>query len=168
MGFTVASKDVGEVSVFELSGELDSRSAPELESALLDSLAKERRNLLLDFSRLEFISSAGLRVLVMVGKRLAAEGGQLVLCALNAEVRQIFDLVGMSDLFVTRPSRGEALQWLSENAKVVQVSSLAAKLLGKGDGTGVPRHGASGQGDSERSSLAAELLGLERDAKPRS
>lgn len=157
--------DHPEVHILALSGQLDSRSAPELERELLSSLAKKRHSILLDFSQLEFISSAGLRVLVMTGKRLAAQGGALALCTLPPAVLEVFEVAGMTPLFPIHPSRAEAVRWLSRSTKLSRVSSLADSLLRKQDSERLPPRLPSAAGGGERSSLAAELL-KDDDPKP--
>jgi stage II sporulation protein AA (anti-sigma F factor antagonist) len=160
MGFEVQRTDHGEVTILALSGELDSRAAPDLEGELLGSLSEDRGSLLLDFAQLDFISSAGLRVLVMVSKRLAAEGGGLVLCGLNPEVQRVFDIVGMSEFFPIKPRRAEAIQWLAKSVRTARICSLAEALLRQNEsGAAGVRSRSSLGSESRRSSLAAELLG---------
>jgi anti-anti-sigma factor len=64
-----------------------------------------------DFSGVEYISSAGLRVLLVAAKRMG--GGGLVLCALTEPVRQVFDLAGFLPLFAVEASRDGALARLA-------------------------------------------------------
>lgn len=154
MALEIETVDHPEIGILLLEGEVDSRTAGELEDALLEELRGDRTSVLLDCSRLDFISSAGLRVLVMVGKRLAAEGGRLALARMAPSVREVFDVAGMSRLFSIHADREQALQWLDESARVARVSGLAGDLLGEETGHRGPRTG----GDFEKSNLAADLL----------
>jgi anti-anti-sigma factor len=62
-----------------------------------------------DFGGVSYISSAGLRVLLVAAKRLRAGRGTLVLCALGDPVRQVFDLAGFLPLFTVEATRALAV-----------------------------------------------------------
>jgi anti-anti-sigma factor len=144
------------VTVVALAGQLDSRTAPELEKSLLQLVAKGERELLIDLAALDYVASAGLRIFVMVGKRLAADGGRLALCAVNASVLKVLEVSGFVSLFPLLPNRREAIPWLLANARAARVSSLAGELLRKEGGAPAPRPAAGA--DREKSAYAAELL----------
>ena len=79
-----------------LEGRLDTMTAPELEAAIkqeMDSI----ESLTLDFTGLEYISSAGLRVLLSAHRALAGKGGMKV-THLNEIVREVFDVTGFADI----------------------------------------------------------------------
>lgn len=162
MPFEVQTKDEGKVLVVALAGQLDTRSAPQLEKALDAPVTAGRTEILVDCARLDFVTSAGLRVLLMTGKRVAAAGGRLALCALNPSVREVFDISGFASLFPILPAREPALEWLATNVKAAKVSHLADDLLARresGRKEGRPAHGAA---DAERSALGARLLGSKK------
>ena len=81
---------------FILEGRLDTLTAPELEMALKDTL-EQPGNLELDLENLEYISSAGLRVLLAAQKAIAANG-ELKVTHVNEEVMDIFEVTGFSDI----------------------------------------------------------------------
>ncbi len=91
------TKDLKEkdLTVF-LEGRLDTTTAPELEGELKDSIA-DVANLTLDFSKLEYISSAGLRVLLSTQKIMKKQG-EMTVKNPSEEVREIFDVTGFSDI----------------------------------------------------------------------
>lgn len=144
------------VTVVALAGQLDSRAAPDFEKALLKLLADKKHEILLDLTALEYVASAGLRVFVMVGKRLQADGGRLALCALNESVMKVFEISGFVPLFPILPNRREAIPWLLANARTGRISSLAGEILRRDAGSA--RSAAPGAADREKSSYAAELL----------
>ena len=98
----------GRVLVVAPVGRVDSNSSPQLESRLLAHLAKGEQRIVIDMHGVEYISSAGLRVLLMLGKRLG-ESGRLVLCSLGPAVRQVFELAGFVPIFNVETSREVAL-----------------------------------------------------------
>lgn len=79
-----------------LEGRLDTATAPQLEQFFLQSL-KGVTLLTLDFSRLDYISSAGLRVLLSAQK-LMAKQGEMKLCGVNDTIMEIFEITGFSDI----------------------------------------------------------------------
>ncbi len=100
---------VGDVTVLAVDGRIDSGTAPVLGERLTAALAASGRRLVLDFSRLEYISSAGFRILLLAAKRAETGGCRLVLCGISGKVRQLFDLGGFLDLFAISGSREEGL-----------------------------------------------------------
>jgi anti-anti-sigma factor len=95
--------------VISPSGRIDSTTSDALEQVLTQAFEAGDRRLVVDFDRVSSISSAGLRVLLVAAKRLRAERGVLVLCALGEPVRQVFDLAGFLPLFAVERSRDLAL-----------------------------------------------------------
>ena len=79
-----------------LEGRLDTTTAPELEKALKDSI-EAATELTLDFAALDYISSAGLRVLLSAHKTMSKKGGMKVVNA-NEMVREVFDVTGFADI----------------------------------------------------------------------
>ena len=79
-----------------LEGRLDTTTAPELEAALKTSL-DGADSLVLDFAKLDYISSAGLRVLLTAHKAMSAKGGMKVK-NVNEIVREVFDVTGFADI----------------------------------------------------------------------
>jgi len=164
MPFELATKEEGKVLVVALSGQLDTRASPKLEKSLDEALSAGRGEVLVDCSRLDFITSAGLRVLLMTGKRLASAGGRLALCSLNPSVKEVFDVSGFASLFPIHPTREGALSWLAENVESARVSHLAEDLLSRHeDARRVSR--PPGGADPERAELAAELLTQKKSKK---
>ena len=79
-----------------LEGRLDTMTAPELEAELNSSL-KNAESLVLDFSKLNYISSAGLRVLLSAHKIMTGKGGMKV-THVNEIVQEVFDVTGFADI----------------------------------------------------------------------
>ena len=82
--------------LIELDGRLDTITSPELENILKSEL-DEVSALSFDFSKLEYISSAGLRVLLSTKKKMDQQGSMEIINS-NEIVREIFDITGFSDI----------------------------------------------------------------------
>ena len=89
------SRDGGRLTL-AVQGRLDTNTAPELEEALADADATEIE---FDFAGLEYISSAGLRVLLAAKKSLIGSGGGMSVLNANDTVRNVFEITGCSELF---------------------------------------------------------------------
>jgi len=77
-----------------LQGRLDASNSPALEMEILRNIEGGTRRLLLDFSDLQFIASAGVHVALAAAKRMKAVNGQLVLCSLSGAVADVFQVSG--------------------------------------------------------------------------
>jgi anti-anti-sigma factor len=97
MNLTVDSTPA--LTCITIEGELDTATAPDLETAIQGCLAEGASALLLDLSNTDYVSSMGLRVFLSTLKSLKASGGRLVLAGLNEEVQEIIDLAGFAPLF---------------------------------------------------------------------
>lgn len=98
---------VGTVRVVSPVDRIDSKTAKSFEDGLMGEIAAGNKLVLVDFAKLTYISSAGLRVLLMAAKRLKAAGGGFSLCAVNAGIREVLDVSGFSkilDIQVDRPA----------------------------------------------------------------
>jgi anti-anti-sigma factor len=100
---------VGGVTVVEVRGRIDSTTAPVLGERLTASLGGPKVRVLLDLSRIEYISSAGFRILLLAAKRADETESRLVLCGVSGRVRHLFDLGGFIDLFPIAGSRDEGI-----------------------------------------------------------
>ena len=93
---TINKKQNGANLEIALEGRLDTMTSPELEAELTRSLPGAD-SLVLDFSKLDYISSAGLRVLLSAHKALAGKGGMKV-THVNDIVQEVFEVTGFSDI----------------------------------------------------------------------
>lgn len=99
-------------AIFQVKGRLDATSTPELEKKVLLSLEKGVRHLVMDFSELEYINSAGLRILVMVYQRLNPRGGRVIICGVRDYIAEIFDISGYNRIFSMQSDMRVALREL--------------------------------------------------------
>jgi anti-anti-sigma factor len=95
--------------VLEPVGRLESKTSPDLDKKVVALLAAGERRFVVDLGATDYVSSAGLRVLLMLAKKLTGGGGKLVLCGLNAQVRDVFEIAGLGALFAIHPTRAAAL-----------------------------------------------------------
>jgi len=94
----ISKKTENDVCELSLTGRLDTTTAPQLEEVLKELFAQETKDLVLDMSQLDYISSAGLRVLLFAQKSLNAAGGKLTLKHVKPEIMEVFEITGFTDI----------------------------------------------------------------------
>lgn len=85
--------------VLALGGQIDSTSAIEFEDKIVSLIANGTYHFIVDFSKVKFVSSAGLRVLLLAAKKVKPYSGKITLCNLSKDVREVFEISGFSNLF---------------------------------------------------------------------
>jgi anti-anti-sigma factor len=105
----IHTRDENDVKIVLFDGELDTNTSPEAEAHLDELRASGIKKILLNFEKLDFISSAGLRVLLANAQQLSSTGGELKLCNLNETVQEVFDISGFSVLLMVFDSEAEAM-----------------------------------------------------------
>jgi anti-anti-sigma factor len=86
----------GEVVILSLKGRLDTTTAPDLQDAVVPEI-NSGKNVRLDFAQLAYVSSAGLRVLLVAEKTANRENVWLTLVNVSADVKEVFDMTGFSE-----------------------------------------------------------------------
>jgi anti-anti-sigma factor len=104
----ISTRTRNDVHIVAISGSLDSSTSPEAQKSL-DSVVATAKKVMLDFSDLDYISSAGLRILLGAAKQLRASGGTLGMFGLNQSVREVFEISGFSSILSVYQSEAEAL-----------------------------------------------------------
>ena len=100
----------GEASVFKILGRLDSNTSPELEEKISATLTNGTKNMVIDFESLEYISSAGLRIILKTTKDLKRQDGKLILCSMQDYVREVFEISGFDSFLPIATNLDEALK----------------------------------------------------------
>ena len=93
---TIEKKINGEALTLIVSGRLNTQTAPELEKEL-DSVLADIKELTFDFANLEYVSSAGLRVILKAQKAMNAQGS-MKLTGVNDSIMEVFDITGFLDI----------------------------------------------------------------------
>ncbi len=107
MDFSV--DEIGAVRAVRISGNLDTQTSPEVQEQLIQLIDNGVTKILVNFEDLNYISSSGLRMLLVAHSRLEGTSGELRICNPNTMVREVFDTSGFSDIFSVYGSQAEAL-----------------------------------------------------------
>ena len=113
MAISMKDSSSGDMTILEISGHLDGTGAPELEKRCLPLFDRKGAKLLLDFSALDYISSAGLRGLLVLAKKARAGEGALAICSPSPMVREVMEISGFDKLLRLADSREAAAQAMS-------------------------------------------------------
>ena len=90
-------------------GRIDGSTVGVLEGAIREHLDAGEKTLVFDFADLNYISSAGLRVLLVTARRLQAEGGKTLFCGLAEHIAHVFEISGFTNILTICRSRSDAL-----------------------------------------------------------
>ncbi|HUS75397.1 MAG TPA: STAS domain-containing protein [Methanothrix sp.] len=103
---------IGDIPVLSVSGKIDAVTSKDLEAALIGLIDQNKKFLLVNMEKVEFLSSSGLRVLMASLNKLKHKDGDLLLAALQPFVRDVFFMTGANRFFSIYPSQGEAIKSL--------------------------------------------------------
>ena len=151
-----------DVVLLEAAGMIDTRGSLQFEREIASHFDQGARRFVIDLKRVELITSAGIRVLVMLAKRVATGGG-LVLCGLNEHVTSVFEVAGLLQHFTTTPSSTEGIARVRQSRPVEatqksKVSRAALRLLGTDGNDAAVEAGQSAPASPSR--LAQEVSRL--------
>ena len=106
---TMSIESQGDLAVVVLTGRLDSTNAADTEAQILAQIEAGRPRIVVDATGLEYLSSAGLRVFLVIAKRVKAGGGALALHSLTDHVREVFEISGFVNVLTVCADRDEAM-----------------------------------------------------------
>lgn len=110
MDISIKVETLDDVTEVVMKGRLDGNTMKEVEDQLESLIFQTKKTkVFFELKELEYISSAGLRVMLLSLKRITANQGKLVLCELQQNVQEIFNLSGFSSIFKIVATREEAL-----------------------------------------------------------
>jgi stage II sporulation protein AA (anti-sigma F factor antagonist) len=110
MDITITNK--ANAAIVSVGGRLDAANSQELETQLSQVIAEKPASMIINCRNLEYISSSGLRVFLVIMKKVTAAGQKLQLCELKDNIREIFEISGFIDIFTIVATEEEALKTL--------------------------------------------------------
>lgn len=97
-------------TIIGITGRLDTTNYSILENKLMDMIANQQDRILVECSKMDYVSSSGLRILLMALKKITQSKGKFVLCGLQDNIREIFEISGFTNIFEIHPGQEEALK----------------------------------------------------------
>jgi len=99
-----------EILIISLSGRLDATTSGYFEKTILPAISNGENKILLDLATLDYISSAGLRIMLLAAKNVKANNGKIVLSSMKSFIKEIFDIAGFTPIFSLCNSLDEAIK----------------------------------------------------------
>ena len=105
---------VGDTYVVTASGRLDGIYSTAFANQIGELVTDANRKILIDFTDVDFVTSAGLRALLLLVKKAKATGSVFALCGVNEQVREVLDITGFSSMLSIHAGRAEGLAALNQ------------------------------------------------------
>ena len=105
----IIEKKENAICIFKLTGRLDSNTSPALEEKIFEAIGSGSRQMVVDFEDLDYISSAGLRVILKTTKALKRSDGKIILCSMQDYVREVFEIAGFDSFLPIAGKLDDAL-----------------------------------------------------------
>ncbi|MEN8190845.1 MAG: STAS domain-containing protein [Thermodesulfobacteriota bacterium] len=100
----------GKLFIVDVAGRLDANTAGKFESNCSDWLAQGETDMIVDMSGVDYISSAGLRSILISAKKLRVHDGDIVFCGLQGMVEEVFKMSGFEKMFKVFATREQAVE----------------------------------------------------------
>lgn len=110
----IAEEKIGNIQVFHFKGKLDALSSPLAEKRIFDSINQGEYQLIFDFSSVDYLSSAGMRMLLSTTKRLKSLSGKVVLASIQPAVMDVLRTSGLDRVLLLEENVEEALKSFSQ------------------------------------------------------
>ncbi len=112
LGLNIAVEEIGGKCILRLDGRIDAVTSPALDREIAHLFDTGHKRFLLDFVKVDYLSSAGMRLLLSWTKKLNGSGGHFVMCNLDDDVMDIIKVAGFERVLRIYPNEGEALKGL--------------------------------------------------------
>jgi len=103
------------IIIMAVEGKLDSVTSQGLEDRILELIDTGTKKFILDFAQLDYISSAGLRVLLVAAKKLNTVAGKIVFTSMREDIKEIFNIAGLTEYYPIYRNRAEALAEMKDD-----------------------------------------------------
>ncbi len=111
VGLHIELEEIEHRVILRIDGRLDAASAPILERKINNLIEENHTHLILDFSRVDYLSSAGMRVLLSASKKLKSKKGGMILFSVSEDVGEVIKMAGFDKILHICASEKEALQF---------------------------------------------------------
>lgn len=114
-GFEITKNDNGGVTILNVKGYLDAHTAPKLESAFQELIETNKYKIVVNFSDLSYISSAGLGVFMGFIEDIRKHGGDIKLSNMKPKIFRVFDLLGFPTLYDIVDEEDKAIEKFNQS-----------------------------------------------------
>ncbi|MBF0120274.1 MAG: STAS domain-containing protein [Desulfobacterales bacterium] len=107
----VSAKKDKKAVIFTVKGRVDAITSPELEKKLVAEIGGDEKNFIINMRGLDYISSAGLRVILFIAKKIKSKQGDILLVGLQGSVKEVFEISGFLSIFKVFDTEEAALNY---------------------------------------------------------
>lgn len=97
------------IVIISIEGSIDSKTAGDLQSQIMEKVS-ETNNVLLDLTKVDYVSSAGLRVLLMIYRQIKSKNGKVILVGVSEEIKDVMSMTGFINFFEITDNIDNALK----------------------------------------------------------
>jgi len=105
----LTEKNTDKCTIIDIKGRLDTINSNIFEKRLMELMDQQVDRILVNCTQMDYISSSGLRDLLIALKKITLTGGKFVICGLQGNIREIFEISGFTTIFEIYPGEEEAL-----------------------------------------------------------
>lgn len=109
MSMQVVEERENNTLILALEGRLDSTTSPDFEKQIVGAIQDDEKRMVIDLGGVEYISSAGLRAVLIGAKQMNAGYGKLALCGLSDKIMEVFHMSGFDKILNILPTRADAI-----------------------------------------------------------
>ena len=106
----IIKEEKKDITLLKINGKFDAVSAPEVETVIGKVIGGGAKKIIINLEKVHYISSAGLRTLLIAAKDIKAEKGKIVICSMAETVNKVFEISGFSTIFETFDTEAEAIK----------------------------------------------------------
>lgn len=106
----IKDQKINNAIVLEINGRIDTSNYGKIDEVFSKHLNKNENNIIVDFKEMDYISSSGLRILLTTFKKIKAKKGNFMLCSLQENIKEIFDISGFTNIFKIFANQEEAIK----------------------------------------------------------
>lgn len=112
---SISTKSIEDITVVELEGSIDSATAPDVQKEVL-SVTENKIEIILDMNKVTYLSSAGLRMLLLVYRQIKAQNGNISLVGLSEEIKDVMSNTGFIRFFVIADTIDDGVNALAKRS----------------------------------------------------
>lgn len=127
--FSIAKSTNADVSIIELEGYLDAHTAPQFENTIAEEIENGKLKIVVDGTKLTYISSAGLGVFMSFVEEVREQDGDIKICGLTPKVETVFEVLGFSEIFDMCATQAEAVARFNQPSIHTQAAGSGAEEM---------------------------------------
>lgn len=105
----ISEEHIGSTCVVTAKGRLDGGASAAFAERISGLITAQNPKLLIDLAGVDFVTSAGLRAVLLLVKKVKAAGGTFALCSVQDSVREVLDITGFTGMLSIHPARADAI-----------------------------------------------------------